>query len=438
MVRLLTLGRLRLLREGLPREPVHLQPKRLALLAFLALSARDGVQQRDTLLALFWPRSDRDRARRCLRQALFHLRNELGEGAIVGAGREGVALVSGRIWCDAVAMEEALLRGRRREALSLYAGDFLPGLFVGGCATGLEEWVARTRQHLRARAAAGAWELVEQELQERRTDSALETARWARGLSPDDEQGLRRHMVLLARVGDPAEALGAYAEFTRRLLREYDAEPGLETRALAADLKHGFRPGPPLAATVWRAPPVGGGPTGSTARQQRRQRKGRRSSDAKVGLRRSLIGVLLSVGLTLGVLAVPHPVSPSGRHLLLAEFTNHTRDSLLGEAVTEAVRSELSRIAEVRLAETQEAGVPPSGDAQRGKVAAIVTGDVTSLGLGFTVSIRLVSAGSGRVLAVLREDAADSRLLLPAVERLSRRLRGKVILSLASADGTGR
>jgi DNA-binding SARP family transcriptional activator len=86
MVRLITLGRLQLLRDGLPREPIHLQPKRLALLAYLALAERDGAQQRDTLLALFWPRSDRDRARRCLRQALFHLRNELGEGAIVGAG----------------------------------------------------------------------------------------------------------------------------------------------------------------------------------------------------------------------------------------------------------------------------------------------------------------------------------------------------------------
>ena len=168
MVRLITLGRLQLLRDGLPREEVRLQPKRLALLAFLALAARDGAQRRDTLLGLFWPNADRERARRCLRQALFHLRNELGDGAIVGAGREGVALSPGRLWCDAAAMEEALSGGRWREALSLYGGDFLPGLFVDGCDAGLDEWVEGMRGHLRDRAVAGAWELAERELQEQR------------------------------------------------------------------------------------------------------------------------------------------------------------------------------------------------------------------------------------------------------------------------------
>ena len=127
MVRLITLGRLQLLRDGHPSEPIHLQPKRLALLAFLALEAGDGCQQRDTLLALFWPRADRARARRCLRQTLFHLRNELGDGVILNRGRDGVALASSRIWCDAVAVEQALRAHRRREALQLYAGDFLPG-----------------------------------------------------------------------------------------------------------------------------------------------------------------------------------------------------------------------------------------------------------------------------------------------------------------------
>ena len=61
MVRLVTLGRLQLLRDGPPPEPVHLQPKRLALLAYLALAAGDGCQQRDALLGLFWPREDGER-----------------------------------------------------------------------------------------------------------------------------------------------------------------------------------------------------------------------------------------------------------------------------------------------------------------------------------------------------------------------------------------
>ena len=69
---------------------------------------------------------------------------------------------------------------------------------------------------------------------------------------------------------------------------------------------------------------------------------------------------------------------------------------------------------------------------------ALVTGDVAALGPGFTVSVRLLAPCSGRVLAVIREDAAESKVLLEAVERLSRRLRGNVIQSLASAGGAAR
>jgi len=49
---------------------------------------------------------------------------------------------------------------------------------------------------------------------------------------------------------------------------------------------------------------------------------------------------------------------------------------------------------------------------------------------GFTVSARVVSADSGRVLAVVQEDAADVKVLLPTVKRLTQRLRGNVLQSL--------
>jgi hypothetical protein len=108
---------------------------------------------------------------------------------------------------------------------------------------------------------------------------------------------------------------------------------------------------------------------------------------------------------------------------------------MLGAAVTEALRADLSQIAEVRLAGGRAGPLLSTDPVARGTAFAIVTGDVAALGPGFTVSARLVSPSSGRVLAVLSEDAADSRLLLRNVERLSRRLRGDVIEWLApSAD----
>jgi DNA-binding SARP family transcriptional activator len=432
VLRLITLGRLQLLRDGPSSEPIHLQPKRLALLSFLALAANDGVQHRDTLLALFWPHLDQNRARRCLRQALFHLRNELGDGVLVNAGREGVALARGRLWCDAVALEDALIGRRRREAMQLYAGDFLSGLFVDDCAPELEEWVEWHRQRLRARTIAGAWDLVEEELQKNRPESALDTARRARSLSPDDEHGLRRHMIVLARVGDPAAALGAYAEFTRRLRQEYDAEPGRESKALAGILREGRLP--VEASEVGPSPRSDSGGSDATDGTAPRRRHRRRRADTPAWASRiSLFALLLLAGFALGRPGVPRSTAPIGGHLLLTEFTNHTHDSLLAAAVTEALRADLSEIAEVRLAGTH-ASRSSSADTVPRDTALAIVGDVAALGPGFRVSARLVSPSSGRVLAVLREDAADSNLLLRTVQRLSRRLRGNVIESLGRRE----
>ncbi len=428
MVRLITLGRLQLLRDGPPSEPIHLQPKRLALLAFLALEARDGYQQRDTLLALFWPRSDRAHARRCLRQALFHLRNELGDGVILNRGRDGVALAANRIWCDAVAVEQALRGKRRREALDLYGGDFLPGLFVDEGGTGLDEWTERIRQNLRARVVACAWELVEEESRERPSPSALELARRARGLAPDDEQGLRRHMILLARAGDPAAALSAYTQFTRRLRQEYDAEPSLESQALVRSLQRGRLLSARVRTHAERLPAARVAPA---PRALSRWRNGNVWEWAK---RLGLVALPFAAAVALvGTVTTRTPLRPVHGRLVVEEFRNHTRDSLLGVAVTAAVRAELSKIARVDLASARQVGPSYPDPVPPGKALVLVTGDVTPLGSGFMVSARLVSADSGRLLAVVQEDAANADVLLPTVKRLSQRLRGNVLHSLSQA-----
>jgi DNA-binding SARP family transcriptional activator len=430
VLRLITLGRLLLLRDGPPSEPIHLQPKRLALLAYLALAARDGPQQRDPLLALFWPRADRDHARRCLRQALFHLRNELGDGVLVNHGRDGLALAPNRISCDAAEVEAALRANRRSEALELYAGDFLPGLYVDRDGVELEEWVEQTRRRLRLAVAACAWELAQEHEAAQRLASALELAHRARALSPDDEQGLRRHMALLARAGDSAAALGAYSDFSRRLRREYDAVPSSASLALAHELRQGradARPTSRPADLGSREPPGdetagrrGGEGPGEAARRE-----------AGRGIRRmTAAGLALAAGLVLAEPLTRESIGHAAGRLVLSEFTNHTRDSLLGVAVTEAVRAELSKIARVDLAGARAVQPPPAGRLRSDQVLILVTGDVAPLGSGYAVSARLVAAGSGRVLGVVQEEASDTTVLLPMVQRLSQRLRGDLQRSL--------
>src|SRR2546425_2770560 len=81
MIELRTLGAVDL-RDGDGREvrTVVAQPKRLALLVYLAVARPRGFHRRDTLLALFWPELDQERGRAALRKAAHVVRQGLGPG----------------------------------------------------------------------------------------------------------------------------------------------------------------------------------------------------------------------------------------------------------------------------------------------------------------------------------------------------------------------
>src|SRR5688500_15072979 len=96
------------------------QPRRVALLAYLALKMRRGPQQRDALLALFWPERDEDSARNALNQALHFLRRHLGTDTFVARNGGEISVAPERIWCDGRAFEDALDSGRPAEALELW------------------------------------------------------------------------------------------------------------------------------------------------------------------------------------------------------------------------------------------------------------------------------------------------------------------------------
>ena len=107
MIRLRLLGTLELRDDEHELRAVLAQPKRLALLAYLAIATPVGFQRRDTLLALFWRDLDEMHARDALNAALGFLRRSLGTGAITSRGSEDVAneVVN--------AMKGALLRGKK-------------------------------------------------------------------------------------------------------------------------------------------------------------------------------------------------------------------------------------------------------------------------------------------------------------------------------------
>src|SRR2546425_10350905 len=237
MIELRMLGRLSLTAaDGREMRTLLGQPRRFALLAYLAAATPPGFHRRDSLLALFWPELDQEHARTALRQALRVLRAALGPEAVVSRGDEEVGLDFDRVWCDVAAFDRAVDGGASREALDLYRGPLLEGFFISD-GPEFERWLERERARLREAAARAAQRLIEQCESRGNLTTAAHWARRAVELAPNDEALVRRLISVLDQHGDRASALQAYQAFARRLAAEYDAEPAAETQALVAALR---------------------------------------------------------------------------------------------------------------------------------------------------------------------------------------------------------
>ena len=231
MLQLRTFGTLDLRQaRGAEIRAVLAQPKRVALLAYLAIATPRGFHRRDRLLALFWPELDTEHARAALSRAIYFLRRELGEGVIISRGDE-IGVDRDRFWCDAAVFEDMLESGEVRQALELYAGELLPGFFASH-AGGFEDWLERERARLQERAADGAWALADEAEQDGNFALAAHWARRGVELAPFRELGIRRLLALLDRSGDRAGAAQTYKKFADDLAAELELAPSPETRAL--------------------------------------------------------------------------------------------------------------------------------------------------------------------------------------------------------------
>src|SRR4029078_3605637 len=105
---------------------------------------------------------------------------------------------------------------RSEEALALYRGDFFDSFHVDDVAPELEDWIARTRARLKRRAATAAWAAATAAASWGRAEHAIELARRACELDPDQEASWRRLMTLQDQVGDRAGALRTSEETAQR------------------------------------------------------------------------------------------------------------------------------------------------------------------------------------------------------------------------------
>lgn len=201
-------------RDGLPLDGAASQRRVLAVLSILAVHGTPGIS-RDKLLGILWPESAPDRARHALTQSLYNVRRALQCDDAILVGPD-LRLNSARIGSDVEAFEEAVSRGRWREAAEAYRGPLLDGLHVAQ-APEFERWLMEHRQRLAGKAVRVFETLAAQAEDGGAPDLAIDWRRRRLLIDPLDSGAVRRLVASLLALGDLAGALQLIGQYERRL-----------------------------------------------------------------------------------------------------------------------------------------------------------------------------------------------------------------------------
>jgi serine/threonine-protein kinase len=449
MIRLHTFGSVELTGDdGSEVRAILAQPKRLALLTFLAVAGKGGFQRRDTVLAAFWPERDADQARAALNRAIYYLRQSLGDGVVVSRGDEEIGLAASRFWCDAVEFERVATDGDHRHVVDLFQGDFLDGFFVSD-ASGFEAWVEAYRGHARAAACKAGWSLADAAGVAGARADAVTWGRWAAERSPLDEAGIQRLVRLLDRAGDRAGAMLVYDDFARRLARDLELSPSPETDALVASIR--ARDLMPPTRTGGAAPADDSTPLdlGSTDHGEPGRDRGNSRRLAAItpsrrrGLRAMLGAIVIGAVATLGLLVAVRPSAVAFEDrgwVLIGNFDNSTGDRSFDRTLDLALATALRQSTRINVvpqsdikATLQRMRRPPSDSqlteaiavevARRDGIAVVVLGRIATVGSTYHLTLRAIDAATGREQRARQATAGAKNDVIATLDRLSARLR---------------
>jgi serine/threonine-protein kinase len=234
VLRLKTLGGLGIQRDDAPPGGGATQRRRLALLALLARAGDRGLS-RDKLLGYLWPESEPEKARGVLAQALYALRRDLGAEELF-LGTSDLRLNPTLFTSDVAEFCAALQAGRLDDAVSLYEGPFLDGIYVND-APEFERWAEVERTQLAGEHADALDRLAAQATA--RGDHRAAVA-WWRKLAAADPLSARVAtglMRALAAAGDRGGAIQHARVYESLLRQELDAAPDPEIVRLAEQLR---------------------------------------------------------------------------------------------------------------------------------------------------------------------------------------------------------
>jgi len=225
--------------DGEELSAVLSQPRRVALLAYLALATPGEFQRRAKLLGIFWPEHDEAHARGALRQALWFLRQALGADALPGRGDGEVRLDPAACWCDATAFEAAVAARDPDAAVALYRGELLEGVYLNG-APAFDEWLEWRRGLLARAYAAAVEEIASRHAAQENYAAAAECWRTLAARTPESGRVVLALMRTLEAGGERVVALHEAERHRALLAREFGTTPDAAVLAFAERLRrHG-------------------------------------------------------------------------------------------------------------------------------------------------------------------------------------------------------
>jgi pimeloyl-ACP methyl ester carboxylesterase/DNA-binding SARP family transcriptional activator len=205
--------------------PVALRPKALALLAYLALAARE--MPRHEIAALLFPEAEAPLG--ALRWHVAHLRSAAPAVARhLSATRQGLTLsVATDAAAFAAGADVVARRPASRDAprvLALYRGDFMAGLSVATTAE-FDNWLYVAQEGLRRRLRQATLAFAAWAVPRGRARTTIEPLARLVTVDPYCEEGHVRLIEAYETLGEAAHARAAYDRYQRLVRRELAAEP---------------------------------------------------------------------------------------------------------------------------------------------------------------------------------------------------------------------
>jgi DNA-binding SARP family transcriptional activator len=403
-------------------------------LALLAASEPRGVA-RDRLLLLLWPESTTDRARGALYQLLYAVRQSLGEDSVVGS--DELSLAPHVVSSDVGDFTAAIARDDLDDAVDMYGGPFLDAVHVSG-APELERWIEQKRQELARAYQSALHRLGSRAMEKRDFAAAVSFAERLIAADPLSDRATVLMMEALAASGDVTAALERARIHASLVRQELGADVDGSVSALVARLRTSGGNQPIASAQeevahAGRPPAADKEPALESASAKPvvpTRRRNRAIAFATAAM------VVIAVA---GIVAMRWPRAHAPESAVVAEFETPPADSQIAEVLTDAVRRALSdsrslvayqdnQVRDVRrrlgVPDTEKLDVALARKLAMGAgIRTVVRSSLTSFAGGYAISMRLISAPTGQVLATAERTGIAPRQILVVLDTLTLELR---------------